>query len=514
MSRPAFERSERYIIALDVGTSAIHCLLTNSLGRPLTTASVPMRYFTPDGCSYVAREFNPDVVLDALGRLVGTVLNSAKVNSEDVSAIGITSQRQGVVFLDNREREIYCGPNIDLRAIFEGAKIDEELGREIYATTGHFPSMLLAPARLRWFHENSPTIYDSTHKILTIAGWIAYRLTGVIMSEPSLEAEAGLLDVTTMERCPSLMGKLGVDLSILPDLLLGSASFGTLSQIVASDWGLKPDIPVAVAGPDTQCGLLGMGLVEEGQVGAVMGWSGALQAITSIPRLDEAMRTWVGCYPFGYGHSRSQDATWVAESNLGDTGNAYRWLKDTILGSDASFEEAERLAQEAGGTSEGVTAFLGPGPVSSLKAGLKMGGLFFPTPLSFQEATRGQLFRAALENIVYSIKANLSTLEEVTGHDTQVLYLGGGMSGSRTITTMLANTLGFPVRRSTTPQISARGTALAAAVSTNSSPTLKEMAEVAADDCEEIEPGTASEIAQYQEYYQQWLHLYKRLEWE
>ena len=514
MSSPASNGRERCILALDVGTSAIHCLLTDSLGRPLTTASAPMRYFTSDGCSYIAREFSPDLVLDTLGQLVGIVLNNGKIKTEEVSAIGITSQRQGVVFLDDREKEIYCGPNIDLRAVFEGARIDEKFGREVYATTGHFPSMLLAPARLQWFRENNPKVYDSTRKILTLAGWIAYRLTGVIMSEPSLEAEAGLLDVTTRERCPSLMDKLGVDTSMLPHLSGGSEPLGTLGQRAASDWGLKPGIPVAVAGPDTQCGLLGMGLVEEGQVGAVMGWSGALQAITAVPRLDETMRTWVGCYPFGCGHGNSPATTWVAEGNLGDTGNAYRWLKDTILGSDTSFEEAEHLAREAGGASEGVTAFLGPGPVSSLTAGLKMGGLFFPTPLSFQEATRGHLFRAALENIVYSIKANLSTLDEVTCYDSRTLHLGGGMSSSRTFTTMLANTLGSPVRRSTTLRISARGAALVAAVSAGSSITLKQMAEMAADDCEEIEPGTASEIAECQEYYRQWLHLYKRLEQE
>ena len=514
MGRPALNGRERCILALDVGTSAIHCLLTDSFGRPLTAASAPMRYFTSEGCSYIAREFSPDLVLDTLGKLVATVLSSGKIKAEDVSAIGVTSQRQGVVFLDDEEKEMYCGPNVDLRAVFEGARIDEKLGREVYATTGHFPSMLLAPARLQWFRENSPEIYDSTRKILTIAGWIAYRLTGVIMSEPSLEAEAGLLNVTTKERCPSLMDKLGVDPSTLPPLSVGGGPFGALGQAVASDWGLKSGIPVVVAGPDTQCGLLGMGLVEEGQVGAVMGWSGALQAITPTPRLDEAMRTWVGCYPFGVAHGRPRDAAWVAEINLGDTGNAYRWLKDTILGQGASFEQAEHLAREAGGVSEGVTAFLGPGPVSSLKAGLKMGGLFFPTPLSFQEATRGQLFRAALENIVYSIKANLATLEEVTDYDSRVLYLGGGMSGSRTLTTLLANTLGAPIRRSTTPRISARGAALAAAASTDSSVTLKRMAEMASDDCEEIEPGTAGEIVQYQEYYQQWLHLYKRLEWE
>ena len=498
-----------YLLALDMGTSALHCLLADPLGSPIATTSAPLGYFTPEGCPSLAREFDPEIVLNTVAQLVGEVLTGNGVRGGDIATIGITGQRQGMVFLDVKGKELYSGPNIDLRCIFEGAAMDEELGEEIYATTGHFPSLLLAPARLRWFRENRPQIYDKTSTILTIAGWLTYRLTSSLTSEPSLECEAGLLDINGRQRSPSLMGKLAVPLSLLPPLSplsLEGVPAGTLSQQVAAPWGLRAGIPVFIVGPDTQCGLLGMGLTKDGQAGAVIGWSGALQVITSRPCQDEERRTWAGCYPL--------EGMWVAESNIGDAGNAYRWLKDTLLGSSASFEDAEQLARQASAASEGVMACLGPGPASSMKEGLKMGGLFFPSPLSFQETTSGQLFRAALENIAYSVKANLDTLGKVTGLNPQVLYLGGGMSRSWTLATTLATVSGLPVRRSITPQVSARGAALAAAAATNPSLTLEQAAKAASDDCEELEPGPASETAQYQQYYHQWLHLYRRLAWD
>ena len=514
MSRPAFARNDKYILALDVGTSSLHCLLADSLGTPVATASAPMSYYTPDGCPALAREFDPELTLSTLGQLSEKVLSEEGVKGKDISAIGVTSQRQGVVFLDDEGREIYSGPNIDLRAIFEGSAIDEELGDEIYATTGHSPALLLAPARLRWFCENRPLIYDKVRTILTIAGWLAYRLTGNTMSEPSLEGETGLLDIGRRERCGALMDKLGVAPSLLPPLSRGGVPAGTLTHPTAALWGLELETPVFIAGPDTQCGLLGMGLAKEGQAGAVIGWSGSLQMLTSRPHYDAGMRTWAGCYPFGSAQGRPLEDLWVVESNLGEAGGAYRWLKDTLMGSDASFEDVEQLAQQSVAASEGVVAFLGPSPVSSLKAGLRTGGMFFPTPLSFQETSRGQLLRAALENVAYSVKANLTTLTEVTGLDIRTLYFGGGMSSSRTLATALASVLGFPVRRSIKPQVSAGGAALAAALYSDPSLTLEQGVDAAANDCEDVSPGTASEIAQYQEGYRQWLHLYKRLEWE
>ena len=505
MGRPGYGKN-KYILALDMGTSSLHCLLADSWGRPAKVATAPVRFFTPPDCPATTREFDPAAILDTLGGLIARVLKADGRMAEDISAIAVTSQRQGTVFVDGDGTELYAGPNIDLRAIFEGAAMDEEYGEQIYATTGHFPSMIMAPARLRWFRQNRPAVYDRTRTILTVAAWLAYRLTGNATSEPCLEGEAGLLDVETESRSAGLMDKLEVPLSLLPALSSSGVPAGRITREMADGWGLKAGVPVFVAGPDTQCGLLGMGIVDESSIGAVVGWSGALQALTSRPCWGEGMRTWVGCYPL--------EGLWVAEANLGDAGNAYRWLKDILLGTETPFEEADRLAEEATASCDGVAAFLGPGHASPWELGLRMGGLLFPTPLSFQETSRGQLFRAALEALAYSVKANLATLHGMTGGTDGGFSLGGGMSCSRTLAVILAGVIGTTIRRSTTSHVSARGAALIAAAATNPELSLEQAAHMAAAGCEEVDPAGASEIAQYQESYQQWVQLHDRLRWD
>ena len=490
-------------MALDVGTSACHCLVADQNGRPVDNASAPMSYFTPEGCPPLAKEFNPEEVLQTISKLVAELLARLGLRGKDISAIGITSQRQGMVFLDGKGKELYCGPNIDMRAVFEGAAIDEGLGEEVYATTGHFPSMLLAPARLRWFRDNRAEGYQHLSSVLTIAGWLAYRLTGNRACEPTLEAEAGLLDISDRERCSTLMESLEVSASLLPPLAPAGKVVGKVSTRIAAQWGLRAGIPVTIAGPDTQCALLGMGLMSEGQAGAVLGWSCPLQILTSQPRLDEQIRTWAGCYP--------ADGLWVAESNSGDAGNAYRWLKEMLVGKGTSFQEVDHLVGQVAPGCDGVVALLGPSPESAFKSGMGQGGILFPTPISFQEASPGQLLRAALESIAFSVKANLSTLEEVTDISIKSLHIGGSMARSKVLVTALANVLGTQVKRSVAnPQVSARGAAMAAAVALGSFSSLEEATKEMDDSYQLVEPDTALS-SQYQEYYEQWCQAYHSL---
>ena len=117
-------------------------------------------------------------MLDTAARLTVRALAQANVAPSDVAAVGITSQRHGLVFLDDDDREILVSPNVDLRAAFEGAALQEEIGPALYEATGQFPAMLLAPAKLRWLENNRPALRKRVARILTVAGWLAVKLTG------------------------------------------------------------------------------------------------------------------------------------------------------------------------------------------------------------------------------------------------------------------------------------------------------------------------------------------------
>ena len=486
----------KYLLALDLGTSTTHCVLTDLQFRPLAASQAPIAYLTPDQAPSLAREIDPEALLNTLGKLVASVASRQNVLPNDIAAIGVTSQRQAVVFLDKAGKEVYCSPNLDMRAIFQGAAIDDALGQDVYHTTGHFPSFMLTSARLQWLRENQPDVLAQVSCVLPLASWLAYRLTDTIASEACIDAEAGLIDIHTRDRCAATADQWRVAPSLLPPLLPAGTSVGGLTSVVASRWGLRARIPVTIAGPDTQCALLGMGVVEEGQVGGVLGWSGALQTVTTKPCLDANMRTWAGCHLI--------DSLWVAEANIGDAGNAYGWLKDLLLGEDTPFEQAEALAAGVPPGSEGVLALIGPGPNTAPQAGLRIGGFLLPVPLAFQKASPGQLLRSALENVAFSVKANLATLQQIAKPRVETLHICGGMASSDTLIQTLADVTGASVVKNRYPEATARGAAMAAAVAAGIYSNLSEA--VARRDggilVYDPDPSTAAE---YQGHYERWL---------
>ena len=60
----------------------------------------------------------------------------------------------------------------------------------------------------------------------------------------------------------------------------------------------------------------------------------------------------------------------------------------------------------------------------------------------------GNFARAALESVAYSVKANLEHLEATSGQSASIVALGGGMTRSGTLGTMVADVLGRKVRLS------------------------------------------------------------------
>ncbi|MEE9247216.1 MAG: FGGY family carbohydrate kinase, partial [Dehalococcoidia bacterium] len=136
------------VLALDMGTSSLKCLIADLDGRVRALALRPVRYFRPEGLPPFSQEFSPMTVWADVCELIAECLTEAGVRTEDVMAVATTSQRGGMVFLDRKGDELYGGPIQDVRAFFEGMEIDDQRGEGLYSVTGRLPSFLFAPARL------------------------------------------------------------------------------------------------------------------------------------------------------------------------------------------------------------------------------------------------------------------------------------------------------------------------------------------------------------------------------
>ena len=497
--------SDKYVLAVDAGSTGARCLITDLKGNLVSLGQEKWAYVTPRDVSPLAREFNPQLFWRIICRAIRKAIGKAHINPADIIGVSATSQREGTVFLDKEGRELYAGPNIDLRALSEGMLIDNEFGEEIYSLTGHKPSFLFVPAKLKWFEANRPEIYHRIAKVLTVSDWIIYKLSGEPVGEVCGANELGLVDLRERKWSNKLQGLLKLPEGIYPRLGEAGDLVGMVSHRAALESGLPQGIAVSLSTPDTQCGLIGLGIKEEGEAGIIAGWSAPIQMVTDKPILDSQARLWTGCYVL---------RKWVLESNAGEAGSIYYWIKEVMFGRsklERVYGLMDRLAQQAPAGAEGTLAFLGPEAMNMTRLGLKYGGFLFPLPLNTADIRREHLIRGMLENLCFAIKANCIQLEESSGLKIKKISLGGSLAKSECLAQILPAVLNFPVSLPDFTEVSALGAAICAATGAGIYSCLEEAinAMKAKDKIIEPEPLTASE---YAEYYQKWEATGKWLE--
>ena len=486
------------LLALDAGTSGGRCLIVDESGRVAACTSEAWSYQSDPEAGPQSREFSAEAFWAVLSDLVRRALAEAGLKASSIAGVSATSQRQALVFLDGQGRELYAGPNQDVRALTEGLALEAKHGERLFASSGHWPAFLLAPARLIWLRGHRPDLFECVVTVLTLADWVLYGLTGERVGERSLAGEAGIVDITRRSRDEDTWRQMGLDSDLLPPLVSSGERVGAVTRAAAAETGLAAGTPVYAGGADSQCALAALGAWRQGDTAAVVGWSGAVQMVTAEPVMDRARRTWAGLH--------LDDSLWVAESNVGEAGGLWQWWVDMLVGQGPeALAEADQLAGRALPGCGDVLALLGAAPLNARLLGARLGGLLFPVPLVLRRPGRDSLLRAVLENVAFALRGSLETLEMVTGLPAAEVRLGGGMSRSATFVRLLADVIGRPVCVAEVPQASALGAAMCAAVGAGIYGSLPE-AQAMAPPLRRVQPDP-SVAADYQDFYRRWQHL-------
>lgn len=497
-----------YLLAIDAGTSGVRCLVTDPEGHIVALGHQKWQYQSPDDIAPLGKEFDAQGFWHIICDTIAQTLKNGGIGAEEIVGVSTTGQREGAVFLDKVGKELYAGPNIDLRALTEGLSIDSESGSEIYAITGHLPSFLFVPAKLKWFEKNRPEIYDKIATVLSINEWVIYRLCGQRVSQVCSASELGLIDIGKGKWSNRLQEILALPGGIYPELVPAGSQVGRVAIRAAAEAGIWPGTPVAQGAPDTHCGLTSMGVKEKGQVAIVAGWSAPVMMVTDRAVFDDEARIWTSC------HLLSQ--RWLLESSTGEAGNAFNWLRETMFSQDEHSEKAvydlmDQLALSAPPGADGALAFIGPQVMDMSHLALRLGGFLFPVPLSATNIKRAHLVRAALENLCFAIKANGTQLEAISGLKIEEVKLGGGLAKSRCLAQILPAVLAMPVFFSETAEVSGLGAAMCAAVGSGVYSSLEEAMTAMTPEMKVVEPERLAAL-EYEEYYQKWLATNKWLE--
>ena len=467
VSRPVVVmKSTRACLAvLDFGTGGGKCVIFDHAGQRLSSIRHPWDFISVRSSHEELTPgfaFDPESMWNTLARCTREAIDQANLAPEEIVAVTSTSLRLGTVFLDRRKQEVYCAPNLDGRGFAGALELLDAVTREtIVSTTGHWPPFLSSAARLITY-QKEPTAEPVAH-VLSLSDWLGYRLTGEITSELSNAGESFLLDIAERRWSQELLEAAGISPSVLPPISANGARIGSIHTAAAAATSLKSGTPVFLGGADTQCALLGSGVVDPFEAGVVLGTTAPVMAISDTPCVDLTGKVWAGCHVL--------PERWTLESNAGETGSAWDWILDLlgIHGADR-YEVAENLMAEVTADDEldsAVVSFGHPqvfdldqyNPHRMVGFGFRQSAFRGPVGPG-----RGQVLRSFLRNIAFAIRGNLEQLEEKLPGPPNRCTLSGGMSRSRSLQVEIARSLHLPLHLSAEPEATALGAAILASV--------------------------------------------------
>ena len=499
-----------FVLALDFGHGGGRALFLDVDNGKSFSSYQKWSYFSPEGDDF-CKEFDPSTFFKILCDLVRVTIDKNKIKPEDVVGISAASMRHSYVFLDKNNKEIYGGPNFDTRGLFYQDVFEEEVDLDLYNLTGQWPPLMFMPARLLWFKNEKPDLFNRIKYAVSTCDWLIYKLSGVFASEPSLACNTMLFDIYKKTWVYDILERLDMNDINLPELRCSGEKIGELRRETSKLMGLKENTPIVLGGSDTQLGLLSSNVVNDYDVGIVAGTSNPVMMVLSKPVIDDKRRIWTGCHVL--------KDKWVLESNAQMSGLIYEWMKNNFQrllkkDDDEVYSFMESLAREIPPGSDDVLSFLGSEIFNADNLSVIRPGMFTfqqPVhPMNNNPASFGHFVRACLENICFAIKGNIEQIEEVSNKGSDFLHVTGGMCKNNLWTEILANVTGKKIVSTNIAEGTSLGCGLCASVGVGLFKDFYEAGKKLVEFKKEIKP-EAEKVKIYRSSYNNWKKWYDKL---
>ncbi|MFN4242641.1 MAG: xylulokinase [Tepidisphaerales bacterium] len=311
------------LLGIDIGTSATKTLLLDDKGKVLATALSEYELRSPKPGWYEQQPH--DDWWNAVCAATQAVMKKAKLKPAAVSAIGLSGQMHGSVFLDAKGRSLR--PALlwnDQRTAEECAEIEAAAGgREGLVKLVANPALtgFTAP-KILWLRKNEPKRYELTRQILLPKDFVRFQMTGEYATEVSDASGTLLLDVGKRDWSTELLSKLKIDKSLLPKVYESTTVTGKLTKEAADHLGLAPGIPVVGGAGDVAAGAVGNGIVRSGQLASIIGTSGIIFAHTDQMAHDAKGRVHTMCH--------AVPGKWCVFGCMLSGGGSLQWFRDTL----------------------------------------------------------------------------------------------------------------------------------------------------------------------------------------
>lgn len=447
----------RYVLALDQGTTSSRSIIFNENG---SVVSVAQREYTQIFPQSGWVEHDPEEIWTSQYETAVEALTKANLSASDISAIGITNQRETTLLWDRR-----TGKPIHNAIVWQDRRTsgicDENRasqGPRITRLTGLEVDAYFSASKIKWLLDNVAGAREMAESgdlaFGTVDTWLVWRLTngGLHITDVSNASRTMLFDIHRLEWSDELLTIWDVPRAILPEVRSSSEIYGE----VAID-GPLAGIPIAGIAGDQQAALFGQACFDKGATkntygtGCFMLQNVGTSPVASQNRLLSTVAWQIGGV-----------TEYALEGSVFIGGAVIQWLRDS-LGIIERSEDVEALAASVpdNGGVYFVPAFAGLGsPHWDQDARGTIVGLTRGTG-------KAHIARAAVESIAFQTADLLTAMNSDSGSRLTELRVDGGATVNHSLMQFQADILQIPVVLSQTKETTALGAAYLAGLSTS-----------------------------------------------
>jgi len=415
---------EKFILALDQGTTSSRAMLFNKKGEIVSVAQKEFRqiYPKPGWVEHDAQE-----IWSSQAGVAAEAVASAGINGKALSGIGITNQRETTVVWDRESgKPIYNAIVWQDRRTSDYCDSLKDAGHAemIKNKTGLVIDSYFSGTKIKWILDNVEGAREKAEKgklaFGTIDSWLIWNFTQgeLHITDVTNASRTMLFNINTMEWDQELLDLMDIPSNMLPEVRQSSEEYGrTKTTLFASK------VPIAGIAGDQQAALFGQMCTEPGMVKNTYG-TGCfmLMNVGDEPiKSENNLLSTVGWKING-------KTQYALEGSVFIGGAVVQWLRDemSIIQESQDIEYFANKVEDSDGVYL-VPAFAGLGAphwrqhARGIMVGITRG------------TNRAHLARAAQDSIAYQVLDLLNAMKADSGIEVKELRVDGGATVNSTL---------------------------------------------------------------------------------
>ena len=448
--------TEKYILAIDQGTTGTTVALVNSRGELYATSYKEITQFYPNP-GWV--EHDPHEIIESVFSCIREVIQVAKISLRKIVSIGITNQRETTLIWDRK-----TGTPIH-KAIVWQCRRTSEICQELVGTykaetitkaTGLSIDPYFSATKIKWILDSVPGAYTKAKEgylaFGTVDTWIIWNMTKgkSHVTDVTNASRTMLFDLENLGWSKQILDIFDIPIELLPEICDSDAQFGLCEADIFGEF----ELPISGVLGDQHASMFGQACFSVGSAKCTYGTGAFLLMNTGkdIKISDRGLLSTVAWKVKG-------EVEYALEGGVFSAGATVQWLRDELelIESSAEVELLARSVEDNGGIYL-VPAFTGLGaPHWDMNARGVMVGMTRGT-------NKGHIARAALEAISYQCEEVLKIMQQDSNYEIFELKVDGGATGNELLMQMQADISNLRVNRSSVQETTVLGAAFVAGI--------------------------------------------------